>query len=98
MSGQVSSPNGRLELSVGTPDGQLTYSVRRGGRALVLPSALGLQLTDGSTLGANVTVTRTSTRTADTRWRPVWGADATIRDHYRELTVGLRRPTGAHST
>jgi alpha-glucosidase len=91
---EVSSPDGRLELGVGTPDGQLTYSVRRGGRVVVLPSALGLRLTDGSTLGANVTVTRTATRTADTRWRPVWGADATVRDHYRELTVGLRQADG----
>ncbi|MEU4420911.1 glycoside hydrolase family 97 catalytic domain-containing protein [Actinoplanes sp. NPDC024001] len=91
---KVSSPDGRLTLSVTTQDGQLRYAVRRGSRTVVLPSALGLRLADGSTLGAGVAVTRVATRTGDATWRPVWGADATVRDHHRELTVGLRQADG----
>jgi alpha-glucosidase len=91
---KVSSPDGRLTVGVTTHDGQLRYSVRRGHRTIVLPSALGLRLADGSALGTGVAVTRTATRTRDTTWQPVWGADARVRDHHRELTVGLRQADG----
>jgi len=90
----VSSPDGKLTLAVTALRGQLRYSVKRGSQVLVLPSALGLRLTDGSTLGSNVTVTRSATRTSDSIWRPVWGADSTVRDRYRELTVGLQQAGG----
>ena len=91
---EVSSPDGRLTLGVSARDGRLRYAVKRGGRVLVMPSALGLRLTDGSTLGDAVTVTRTTIRAHDSTWRPVWGADAIVRDRYHELTVGLRQTDG----
>ena len=91
---KVSSPDGRLTLGVTTRDGQLRYSVRRGHRTVVLPSALGLRLTDGTTLGSDVTATRTTTRANDATWRPVWGADDLVRNRYRELTVSLRQADG----
>jgi alpha-glucosidase len=91
---KVSSPDGRLTLGVTTHEGQLRYSVRRDHRTIVLPSALGLRLADGSTLGTGVTVSHAATRTRDTTWRPVWGADAHVRDRHRELTLGLRQADG----
>jgi alpha-glucosidase len=90
----VSSPDGRLTLAVATTGGWLGYSVTRDGRTLVQPSALGLRLADGSTLGHDVSVTRVTTRTRNDSWRPVWGADSVVRDHHRELTVGLRQRDG----
>ncbi|NHC13659.1 glycoside hydrolase family 97 catalytic domain-containing protein [Motilibacter deserti] len=90
----VTSPDGLLALAVSTDAGRLTYEVTRAGRSLVLPSALGLRLTDGTTLGSDVTVTGTSSRASDTTWRPVWGADPTVRDDFRELTVGFRQADG----
>ncbi|MDG4823260.1 glycoside hydrolase family 97 catalytic domain-containing protein [Asanoa sp. WMMD1127] len=91
---KVSSPDGRLTVAVSADGGQLRYAVRRDNRTLVLPSALGLRLTDGSTLGAGVTISRSATRARDTTWRPVWGADAVVRDRHRELTVRLRQADG----
>ncbi|GAA3188327.1 glycoside hydrolase family 97 catalytic domain-containing protein [Dactylosporangium siamense] len=91
---RVTSPDGRLALAVSTENGLLTYTVKRDGRSVVLPSALGLRLTDGSTLGAGVSVTGTATTSRDSTWRPVWGSDATVRDRHRELTVGLRQADG----
>ncbi|GAA0588895.1 glycoside hydrolase family 97 protein [Actinomadura livida] len=90
----VTSPGGALSLTVTVDDGRLRYSVRRAGTVLVEPSALGLRLTDGTTLGGDVRITATRTRTSDTTWKPLWGADSTVRDHYRELTVQLRQEGG----
>jgi len=90
----LSSPDHRLTVGVTTRGGQLRYSVERGDRTLVLPSALGLRLTDGSTLGTGVAIARTRTTSRDTTWRPVWGADAVVRDRHRELTIGLRQADG----
>src|SRR5688500_6692417 len=91
---EVSSPDGRLTLGVSARDGRLRYAVKRGGRTLVMPSVLGLRLADGSTLGDSVAITRRTIRAHDSTWRPVWGADAVVRDRYRELTVGLRQTDG----
>lgn len=90
----VTSPDGALSLKVSADGGRLRYSVERAGAVLVRPSALGLRLTDGSTLGGDVTIMGTRRGAADRTWRPVWGGDAAVRDHYRELTVRLRQPDG----
>ncbi|XRQ10223.1 glycoside hydrolase family 97 protein [Actinomadura welshii] len=91
---EVTSPDGALSLAVSVDDGRLGYTVRRAGSVLVEPSALGLELADGTTLGGDVRVTGTRTTSHDTTWRPVWGADARVRDRYRELTVQLRQADG----
>ncbi len=90
----VSSPDGRLRLSVSVTGGRLTYALSRGARQVVLPSALGLRLTDGSTLGSDVQLVGTSRRAHDSTWKPVWGADSQVRDRYHELTVSLRQAGG----
>lgn len=90
----VTSPDGRLSLRLSTAGGKLSYDVARRSRSLVSPSALGLRLTDGTTLGDDVTVTGTSRRSSDTTWHPVWGSDANVRDSYRELTLALRQGDG----
>ncbi|NVI87170.1 glycoside hydrolase family 97 protein [Actinomadura sp. BRA 177] len=90
----VRSPDGVLSLTVSVEGGRLEYSVRRGGTVLVRPSALGLKLADGSVLGSGVELTGARIVAGDGTWRPVWGADSRVRDHYRELTVRLRQVDG----
>lgn len=91
---RVASPDGRLALNISVAGGQLAYTVARGTRQLVQSSALGLILADGSTLGADVEIAGTRTKKNDSTWEPVWGPDASVRDHYRELTVALRQGDG----
>lgn len=88
------SPDGVLALAVSAEGGRLGYSVSRGGSVLVGWSALGLRLTDGSVLGGDVEVTGARVTAGDGTWRPLWGADSRVRDHYRELTVRLRQAGG----
>ncbi|MDH4350050.1 MAG: glycoside hydrolase family 97 N-terminal domain-containing protein, partial [Gemmatimonadota bacterium] len=40
---QVRSPDGRNEVTVGSREGRLYYSVRRDGRPVLLPSGLGFE-------------------------------------------------------
>ena len=90
----VSSPDGALSLGLAVTDGHLSYGVARKGASLVSSSALGLALTDGTTLGSDVQITGTSTRSSDTTWKPVWGANSTVRNNFKELTVGLKQADG----
>ncbi|WP_052850170.1 glycoside hydrolase family 97 protein [Streptomyces avicenniae] len=90
----VTSPDGTLTLAVSVLDGRLTYGVSRAGAVLVAPSGLGLRLTDGTLLGGDVRITGHRTRSHDSTWRPVWGADAEVRDRHEELTVELRQRDG----
>ncbi|MFB4305279.1 glycoside hydrolase family 97 protein [Actinomadura sp. GTD37] len=90
----VRSPNGVLSLTLSVDGGRLGYSVGRGGSVLVQPSGLGLRLADGTVLGGDVRVTGSRVTSRDTTWRPLWGADSQVRDHYRELTVEFRQADG----
>ena len=85
----VASPNGALVVTVGVGD-QLTWSVSLRGRAVLLPSRLGMTLASGQVLGAKPVVTVTKTRTVDQVLRPVVRIKrAEVRDHYNERRVNF---------
>src|SRR5450759_3778856 len=86
---QVSSPDARTEVVVATVDGHLVYSVRRDGRALVLPSMLGFEFRGAPALRDSLRVTATSTKTYDSTWTQPWGEVARVRDHHNELRVSV---------
>jgi alpha-glucosidase len=86
---QVSSPDARTEVVVATVDGHLVYSVRRDGRALVLPSMLGFEFRGAPALRDSLRVTGTSTKTYDSTWTQPWGEVARVRDHHNELRVSV---------
>lgn len=80
----VSSPDGKVSASVKV-QGVVTFSATYGGKPLLLESTLGLSLYSGV-----YKLVSQATRVSDSTWSPVYGERATIRDHYRELTVRLR--------
>ena len=45
-----------------------------------------------SNLMSGFTVSNTRTSTTDETWRPVWGEESVIRNHYNELEVTLNQP------
>jgi hypothetical protein len=58
---------------------------------VVAPSALGLALSGGTTLGTSGTVVTSYRRwTANTPWQQVHGRAATAADHYQEMRWNLR--------
>lgn len=90
---KATSPDGRIAVEVNTNNkGELYYSITRDGKAIVKPSRLGLDLSGATPLADGFrTVSATITET-DTVWHPVWGEEAAIRDHHKELKIKLRQP------
>lgn len=84
------SPDGRLQLQVEhDASGQLLYSMSYKGKKVITPSGLGFNLKVPQAslvrfdwLGADSSV-------VDETWKPVWGEQSSIRNHYRQLLVRL---------
>ena len=85
------SPDGQLELKFAVVDGVPEYALDRAGKAVVLPSRLGFDLLDQDDLDGGFTLTGTAFDSLDETWEPVWGEEASIRNHYNELLVTLEQ-------
>ncbi len=85
------SPDGQLELKFAVVDGVPEYTLDRAGKAVVLPSRLGYALLDRESLDGGFTLTDSAFNTFDETWEPVWGEEASIRNHYNELLVTLEQ-------
>ena len=83
------SPDGQLELKFAVVDGVPEYALDRAGKAVVLPSRLGFDLLDREDLDGGFTLTDTAYGSLDETWEPVWGEEASIRNHYNEVLVTL---------
>lgn len=90
---QVTSPDGRIVVDFllnneGTP----CYSITFAGEQIVKPSGMGFVLADSTKLDRNFSVTNITRDSLDETWTPVWGENATIRNHYNSMTVDMAQP------
>ena len=85
------SPDGQLELKFAVVNGVPEYTLDRAGKAVVLPSRLGYTLLDRENLDGGFTLTDSAFNSFDETWEPVWGEEASIRNHYNELFVTLEQ-------
>src|SRR6266516_3689526 len=90
---QVASPDGRNRVTVEIRDGALTYSVERDGRAVFLPSRLGLAFQGAPPLRDSLRMVDTSSDTVDETWTQPWGEVARVRDHHNELRITVAEVT-----
>ncbi len=87
------SPDGKLTLEFElTDDGTPEYTLKYGDRTAIAPSRLGFELKKGGNLDKGFEVVSVDTASVDSLWRPVWGEESEIREHYNEMTVNLRQP------
>ena len=86
---EVTSPNGEMKLTFTLRDSKPYYSVSFRGKPVIKPSRLGYELHNAESLLEGFTQTGAKTSTFDETWTPVWGENKTIRNHYKELLVGL---------
>ena len=92
----LKSPGDVLQMQFAVVDGVPTYALRRQSADVLLPSRLGFQLFDRRSLDAGFVLKASSTSTFDETWKPVWGEEAEIRNHYNELFVTLEQPQPAN--
>ncbi|MBV8503674.1 MAG: glycoside hydrolase family 97 protein [Paucibacter sp.] len=92
---ELASPDGRNHLRLDIDkDGRALWSVQRDGKPLIEPSRLGFLLTDARKLERGFELEAAATREFDETWEQPWGEQRFIRNHYRELSVGLREREG----
>lgn len=86
----VQSPSGKITVNfkLGS-NGQPVYDVNYKNKAVVLESALGIKLKEKPALDANFEILDSKTATLNESWKPVLGEQASIVNHYNELTIGL---------
>ncbi|MEX2091122.1 MAG: glycoside hydrolase family 97 protein [Pirellulales bacterium] len=85
---KVKSPDGTIEVMVHV-DGPLTYSVTVDGQSIIENARLGLKLHEGTTLGADVELSSSASRSEDSNWENPLGKRRVVRNQYRELTLLL---------
>ncbi|HEV2860577.1 MAG TPA: glycoside hydrolase family 97 protein [Pyrinomonadaceae bacterium] len=89
---EIESPSGKLSLSFRLTDkGEPTYRLSFGGRPVVLPSRLGVELKELPALTGGFAVVNAEKAERDETWEPVWGEVKQIRNRYRELAVTLQQ-------
>jgi hypothetical protein len=91
---QLKSPNGNFIMEFALQkDGTPTYHLIYKGKIVVKPSTLGLELKEDKnskkSLLDDFTTLDVKTSTFDETWKPVWGEQSSIRNHYNELAVTL---------
>lgn len=94
---KIVSPDGNLQLIFDVVQGRPVYQLNFMNRPVVKQSYLGLELIDGKHLMDGFTQVKAETNSFDETWTPVWGEEASIRNHYKELAVTLdQKSTDRH--
>jgi alpha-glucosidase len=89
----VTSPNGKIEVTFMLNAGTQTYKVDFADQAVILPSKMGFTLRDSEPLSQNLGLSDVKRRTYDETWTQPWGEVKDIREHYNELRVELAETT-----
>ncbi|MER6069629.1 glycoside hydrolase family 97 N-terminal domain-containing protein [Streptomyces sp. NPDC001817] len=86
----ATSADGTTSITMSLTGGSLQWSARRKGATVVAGSAMGLRLSDGTTLGTDAVLTNYQHWHVDRTWNPVYGRNATVLDTYQEMRWNLR--------
>ncbi|TYR36861.1 glycoside hydrolase family 97 protein [Sphingobacterium phlebotomi] len=89
----ITSPDGAIEVAVGTDDGHVYYTVKKKGQLLLDTSFLGFQLKDGP-FDHGFEITHITHRSFSDRWEQIWGEELTVENNYREMQVDLQEASG----
>ena len=92
MAQQQSSPDGSVMLSFSLKsDGTPSYKVTYKNKPVINESTLGFTLKKAEPLTNNFKVVDTKKSTFRETWKPVWGEESEILNHYNELLVSLEQ-------
>ena len=90
----ISSPDGNITVKFSlTGNGVPTYEISYKGKEVIKPSTLGIELAEEHSLMDQFRINKVSTSTFDETWKPVWGEEKAIRNHYNEMFVEMEKPS-----
>jgi alpha-glucosidase len=90
---EVKSPDGNIILKVES-GAKLQWSVMHKGELIIAPSAISLQLNDGTTLGDNAIIKSPKNEIINTTFNAINYKKATVTDHCNQLTLNCKGDYG----
>ncbi len=95
----ATSPDGQIKVSVMiNGEGRVQYAVERNGKAIIAPSQMGFQFTDGIPMARGFAFDGAETNAVDSKWELPWGERATVVDQHNELAVKVHDMGGDKGT
>ena len=92
----VVSPDKNIQLLVTHQTaGGLVYSITYKGKAVVLPSVVGMKLANPVVSLQQFSLDHIDSIPVDENWKPVWGEQSQIRNNYRQLILSLTDKSGS---
>ena len=90
---ELKSPNGNFKMIFALEnDGTPTYQLFMKNKEIIKKSKLGLELQkDKKSLLNDFKLVNEVRNTFDETWKPVWGEETAIRNHYNELAITLKQ-------
>ena len=90
----LQSPSGDIafELKVNEA-GQMHYSLQLENKKVISSSKLGMRLQNDSSFSDGLQIVDIKRGSKNEDWKPVWGPNKTINEHYNELVVSMRNHT-----
>lgn len=90
----VTSPDGRISVTVMTADGRLYYEVSHSDKAVLAPSRLGFRLSEADGFDDGLAIRSVETGSSDETWTLPWGEREKVHSHYNELRVAVHEAAG----
>lgn len=87
---RVESPDGQVVMEFSLEKGAPTYSLSYQGQQIIQPSTLGLSFAQGKPLQGPFKVEDVRRTSENNDWKPVWGKNDQIQNHYNQLRVELQ--------
>jgi hypothetical protein len=85
------SPNHQIVLNINIDSkGQLKYSSSFQGKPIIQASSLGFVLATPAINLSRFQLVSVDSSLTDNTWKPIWGEESAIRNHYAELKLGLK--------
>jgi alpha-glucosidase len=85
----VSSPDGKIKVTVQLTNGVANYKVHRNGQPVITDSKLGFVFKDQPSLSKDFKISVSRQASFDDTWTQPWGEVKTIRNNYNSLHITL---------
>ncbi|GAB7086126.1 glycoside hydrolase family 97 protein [Marinifilum fragile] len=87
----LQSPSGNIAFELKVNEvGQMYYSLQLEDKKVISSSSLGMSLKNDSSFSNGLQIIDVKRESKNEDWKPVWGPNESINEHYNELMVSMR--------